>query len=280
MASLTFPPLVPPTVPAGPAVQPVVPALPAAGMLADTALPFSLPQAVAAPAVPAPPGAAAPDMAAMRPDQVMMARQMHFPATDGQALASSWRGMVRSYASELVRREQQARAGQLPAALLAAGQHGAQRGIDPATILPDAWRFTVHGQGQREQHLVVVTGEPDPRQGRRRRARAALRLELELDDGTRVVVQAEPLPGGILLDLCAENAPTLRRLRALQPELEAVLEGAGLRVLRWKFRDRFPAGVIHARMPSGEAAGMLSLPVFRAMAELALLLPALPPHKD
>jgi hypothetical protein len=37
---------------------------------------------------------------------------------------------------------------------------------------------------------------------------------------------------------------------------------------------------VHARLPSTEAAAALSLPVFRAMAELALLLPAEDRHTD
>ena len=49
---------------------------------------------------------------------------------------------------------------------------------------------------------------------------------------------------------------------------------SGLRVLGWAWRDSLPEGRVHARLPSTEAAAALSLPVFRAMAELALLLPA------
>jgi len=44
-------------------------------------------------------------------------------------------------------------------------------------------------------------------------------------------------------------------------------------VLAWSWRDRLPDGPAHARLPSAEAASALGLPVFRAMAELALLIP-------
>jgi hypothetical protein len=44
-------------------------------------------------------------------------------------------------------------------------------------------------------------------------------------------------------------------------------------VLGWTWRDSLPQGRVHARLPSTEAAAALSLPVFRAMAELALTLP-------
>lgn len=273
MASITLPPLLPSVTPSL-QVTPVAAALPSAALAAGgEALPFSLPQ-TATPAAPAPTGGA--DAAAMRPDQLMMSRQLHFPPPDGAALAASWRGMVKNYSSQLTRREQQQRAGQLPSAMLQAGQDPRmQRQVDGAGIIhPDAWRFTVHAQGAKEQHLAVVTGDPDRGQGRRRRGRAALRLELELPDGARVTIQAEPLPGGLALELCAQDKPTLERLRALQPALEAAVGRAGLRVLRWRYRDSLPPGQIHARLPAADAAVGLSLPVFRAMAEVALLLPA------
>jgi hypothetical protein len=277
MAIFSFPPLLPPVVTPMPHVEPVVAAIPAAAILAEAeALPFSLPQT--AQPVAGPPADAGQDPAALRPDQVIMSRQLSYPANDGPALAAAWRGMVRSYAAQLTSREQQARAGQLPAALLIAAQDGrVQRGIDMAgTIHPDAWRFTVHARGPQEQYLSMVTGDPDQQQGRRRRPRAALRLELMLADGTRVTVQAEPLPGGLGLELCTSDAGALERLRALQPALEVAVRRTGLRVLRWRYRDSLPPGQIHARLPSAEAASALSLPVFRALAELALLLPAQP----
>jgi len=274
MASISFPPLVPPT--AAPLrVDAVAAAIPAAAIAAEgEALPFSVPLG-GRPQAPAAPHDA-PDGAAMRPDQVMMSRQVTYPTADAPTLAAAWRAMVRSYAAQLVSREQKARSGQLPAAVLIATQDGrVQRQVDDSgTIHPDAWRFTVHSQGPKEHHLAVVTGDPDHNEGRRKRTRAALRLELELADGTKVTIQAEPLPGGLILELCAPDAAALARLRELQPALELAVGRAGLRVLRWKYRDVLPGGVIHARMPSADAASMLTLPVFRAMAELALLLPA------
>jgi hypothetical protein len=216
----------------------------------------------------------------------MMARQLTWPTPDGGALASAWRGMVRNYGVQVVARELQARTGQLPAALLLAGQHGqpgeqAPRGMrpDPQATPFDAWRFTVRAGQARDQHLRVVEGEPEPQQarqqqGRRRRARAGLRLELVLEDGTVVTVQAEPVAEGVKLELCAPGPRALARLRELAPQLEAAVLRAGLRVLGWTWRDALPDGQAHARLPSAEAASALSLPVFRAMAELALLLPA------
>jgi hypothetical protein len=256
-------------------VGPVVAAAPVALVSADSDL-LPLPFAQSLPATPSAAPAEVPQTgAAMLPDQVFMARQLVFAAPDARTLAGTWRSMVRTYGSELVNREQQARARQLPPAQLVAAQEG--RVLDPRGTLGapvDAWRFTVHPGGQHEQHLLVVADEADQPPGRRRRGRAALRLELELADGTRIVVQAEPMADGVALELCAPDARTLDRLRELQPALEDAIGRAGLRVLRWKFRDSLPAGSVHARMAAAEAANGLNLAVFRVVAEVALLLPA------
>ncbi|MEW6761379.1 MAG: hypothetical protein AB1437_11185 [Pseudomonadota bacterium] len=213
------------------------------------------------------------ESAAMRPDQVFLARQMSYPAADGQRLAASWRSMVRSYGDQLADRALRVHAGQLPPAVLAASQEGRILRQPDGSLPPDAWRFTVHAGGARDQHLDVVQDDADGPSGRRRHARAALRLELELDDGTTVVLQVEPIPGGLALELCAPDAPSLARLKALQPVLEDAVERAGLKVLRWRYRDRLPLAASHARLQAGDVVQVLTLPVFRAVAELALALP-------
>jgi len=286
MASLSFPPLVSPVLPAVPAapalpVGPVAAVAPAALLAELDSLPLPLPGSQPAQAQAAQAAAdGMPDGAAMRPDQVMMARQLSWPSRDGGTLASSWRSMVRSYGAQLVSRDLQARPGQVPTAVLLAGQLNGQ---DPRILRQaaqdgapfDAWRFTVHAGSAQDQHLRVVQQDQEPQQQqRRRRARAALRLELVLGDGTVVTVQAEPVADGVLLELCAPDQASLARLRALQPELETAVARAGLRVLGWKYRDSLPLGPAHIRLPSADAASALSLPVFRAMAELALVLPA------
>lgn len=241
-------------------------------------LPFSQPLAAtapsAAPAAPAAAAAAAQDAAAMRPDQVMLARQLAYPALGGEALAGNWRSTVRTYGALAAAREIQASAGQLSPAQLAAGQEGrSPRPLEQHAAPADAWRFTVH-TGDRHAHTLQVVPDERPRQGRRR-LRAALRLMLELEDGVHVVLQAEALPGGLAIDLCAPDRRHLERLAPLQPALEAVIERVGLRVVRWTLRDALPAAGVHAHAALEEAAAVLSLPVFRALAELALVLPAL-----
>lgn len=280
MASLSFPPLVSPVLPAVPAgsslpVGPVAAVAPAVLLAEMDALPLPLPGSQTSPAA----GGAAPDTmqegAAMRPDQLVMTRQLTWPAQDGGTLASSWRSMVRSYGTQLVNRELQARPGQLPAAMLLAGQDPrVLRQSDQQNTPFDAWRFTVHAGSPRDQHLRVVQQDQESQQQKRRRGRAALRLELVLQDGTVVTVQAEPIADGVRLELCAPDEASLARLRALQPELESAVARAGLRVLGWTYRASLPLGPAHIRLPSTDAASALSLPVFRAMAELALVLPA------
>lgn len=283
MSSVSFPALPPP--PPSPAsalqVGPVAGPAPAiaASLLAGGAdgppLPFSQ-------ALPTPSGAAgqavadgAAEGAAMRPDQVLMARQLAYPQQDAASLARGWRAQVRSHGSQLTSRALAASSGQLSPALLAAAQQGQVVRQPEPLAHPDAWRFTVHGGGAAPQHLAVLAEDADQPPGRRRRPRAALRLELELADGSKVVIEAEPLPQGVALALCAPDAPTLARLRRLQPELEQALEKAGVRVLRWQYRDRLPAGRSHATPANAEAAAQALTPaVFRTVAELALLLPA------
>jgi hypothetical protein len=268
-------PLLPPALPQL-NVGAVAAALPVA-LAQQEAFPLPLPgvQALApAPAAAADPGAA--DGAAMRPDQVFMSRQLHFAQADGQTLATSWRAMLRNYGSQMMNRELRAHAGQLPPAVLAASQDGRvlRQPDGPLTAPPDAWRFTVHAGGPHAQQLRLVAEDADQPPGRRKRGRAALRLELELADGSKVVVQVEPMPEGVALELCAAGASALERLRRLEPMLEAAVAKAGLRVLRWRYRDTLPPGPAHARLAYTEAAQVLTLPVFRAVAELALMLPA------
>lgn len=281
MASVSFPALLPPATPALPAAPvPAVAPATAVALLAGGAdappLPFSQPLAGGAGA----PAQAGPDAgaegAAMRPDQAVLARQLAYPPLDAAGLARSWRAQVRNHGSQLSSRALASSAGQLSPALLAAAQQGqVVRQNEPLAAHPDAWRFTVHGAGQAPQHLAILSSDPDEAPGRRRRLRAALRLQLALADGSTVVIEVDPVPGGIGLALCAPDARTLTRLRWLQPELDALLGRAGLKVLRWRFQERPPDGHIHARLADAEAiVEALSPAVFRAAAELALHLPA------
>lgn len=274
MASISpVPPLPAPVVPPLQAVA-VAAVAPAAFAAAESQLPLPQSQPLAAnPAAPAADAQA--DGAAMRPDQVFMSRQLVFPQADARALATTWRTMVGGYASALIERQLRAQGGALAPALLLGGQDGRPPGRADAPVLPaDAWRFTVHAGSAQAQHLEVVRKGADQPPGRRRRSRAALRLELALLDGSVVAVQVEPVPGGVALELAAASSEALARLRGLQPMLEEAVRRAGLRVLRWSFRGHLaPAGEVHAALAAEDVGEVLTLPVFRAVAELALVLP-------
>ncbi|MBD8528969.1 MULTISPECIES: hypothetical protein [unclassified Massilia] len=266
-------PLLPPVTPplqanAIAAIAPVAFAAAQAELPLPQAQPLAPPQAAA--------GAEHADGLAMRPDQVFMTRQMVFSQADGRTLAGNWRAMVGTYGATLAEREWRTRAGALPPLLLLAGQEGRAPARPVDGQLPaDAWRFTVHAGSAQAQHLQVVRKGADGGGGRRRRPRAALRLELALADGTHVALQVEPAPGGVAIELAVPDAYALARLRALQPALDAAVARAGLVVVRWSFKAGIaPAGSAHALLAAEDAAQVLTLPVFQAVAELALMLPA------
>ncbi|MFC4930508.1 hypothetical protein [Massilia sp. GCM10023247] len=269
----TIVPLLPPTTPPLQATA-VAAVAPVAFAAAESQLP--LPQSTPLPNQPAAAGAETGDGAAMRPDQVFMSRQLVFPQ-DGRLLAGHWRALVGNVGATLAERELRARGGALPAALLAAAPDARVpgRALEAHVLPADPWRFTVHAGSAREQHLQVLRKGPDGQSGRRRRPRAALRLELELADGTQVAVQVEPMPGGVAIEMAVPDAHALARLRALQPVFEAAVERAGLVVLRWSFMHGIMTGApAHAALAAEDVADALTLPVFRAVAEMALLLPS------
>lgn len=276
MASISpIPPLLPPVVQPLQAVA-VAAVAPVAFAAAEAQLPLPQSQPVAANPAANTGADGRPDGAAMRPDQVFMSRQMVFPQADGRALASTWRSMVGGYAAALIERQLRAQGGALAPMQLLAGQDGRPvgRGADAPVLPADAWRFTVHAGSAQAQHLEVVRKGADQPPGRRRKTRAALRLELALADGTVIAAQVEPVPGGVALELAAPDAAAAERLRGLQPLLDEAVQRAGLRVVRWSFRGQVaPAAPAHAALAAADVGEVLTLPVFRAVAELALVLP-------
>lgn len=209
----------------------------------------------------------------MRPDQAQIARQLAYPNADAQTLARNWRAMVRGHGAQLTSQALAYSAGQLSSATLAAAAQGqVVRHAELATH-PDAWRFTVHVGDHAPLHLSVLSDDADPPGGRRKRARAALRIELTLADGTVVVLQVDPLPQGLAIALFTLEPRVLAWLKTLQPQLEGALVAAALTVQRWHYQDRLPAPRTRAMIANAEAAAQMLTPaVFRAVAEMALLL--------
>lgn len=271
MATIQLAALLPlPVTPLAPAVQ--------HGAATFPALPASLPLAAAdaapagsmAAALAANPGAAMAEAASMRPDQLFMSRQLAWPALDGAALANAWRGMAATYGLQLAAQQQQAAGQHLPGNLLMAGQFPpAQPGQQPALQWhPDAWRFVTQGPA-RPLTLRVLEGGPDQQPGRRRRGKAALRVELTLEDGMRATVQLEALPEGVMMELAAPYTSSLELLRAALPGLREAIARAGLTLVRTTLRH-----ALAPARPVRDAASAAALPdpLFRAMADVALLL--------
>ncbi len=106
----------------------------------------------------------------------------------------------------------------------------------------------------------------------RRRGKVALRVELIIIGIGRVVIQMEPAGDGVLLELAADEEAALRHLRLALPEIADAVRRAGLRVVRCRLNRQLHAQRVHGNYPMQAGAASLSLPLFRAMAEVALLL--------
>lgn len=282
--AIQFAPLLPVAItPLAPAAQPgahTFPALQAALPLIAAGGPEGAPNA-AAPAGSAAGTASAATLAesaSMRPDQLFMARQLAWPALDGAALAAAWRGMVTTYGLQLAALQQQAAAHQLPGSLLMAGQFAppAQTAQQPALHWhPEAWRFVTQGPA-RPMTLRVLSGGADQPPARRRRGKAALRVELTLPDGTRASVQLEALPEGVMMELATPFTSSMEQLRAAMPEIREAILRSGLTLVRTTLRH-----ALAPARPLGDPGGaaLLPEPLFRAMADVALLL-AMPAGED
>ena len=280
MAIQFAPLLTVPITPLAPVAQPgahTLPALQAALPLIAASAPEGAPNPAVATPAPTISAASLAESASMRPDQLFMARQLAWPALDGAALAAAWRGMVTTYGLQLAALQQQG-AGQLPGSLLMAGQFApAQQAAQQPALHwhPEAWRFVTQGPAC-PMTLRVLSGGADQPPARRRRGKAALRVELTLPDGTRATVQLEALPEGVMMELATPFTSSLEQLRAAMPEIRQAILRAGLTLVRTTLR--------HALAPprplaDPASAAMLPEPLFRAMADVALLL-AMPASEE
>ncbi|CUI07793.1 flagellar hook-length control protein FliK [Massilia antarctica] len=214
------------------------------------------------------------ESAAMRTDQVFMARQLAWPVLDGASLANAWRTMVRAYGAQLAALQEQGRSQFMPGNLLMSGvQHALQvtpTGQQTMMWHPEAWRFVLPGAGGQQLALRLLTGLPDPPPSRRKRAKAALRLDVVLADGSHATVQLE-LVDGVLMELAAEHPRAVAQLRQALPGLKIAVEQAGLRLARVSVRQGLWPGK-PLEQYSAQVSAVLPPSLFRAMAEVALLL--------
>lgn len=217
-------------------------------------------------------GAMARDSSAMQVNQLFFTRQLVWQPPDAAQLAASWRVMVRTYGEQVASLQEHARGQHMPGALFMAEQQGAGARL-PVPPDSEAWRFAVYGwAGQRLLLRVLPGGEDEEDAPRRRHGKVALRIELTIDGLGRVIIQMEPSGDGILLELAADEAAALLMLRRMLPELAEVIRHAGLRLLRCRLNRVLHAQRLHSGFAMQNAANSLSLPLYQAMAQVALLL--------
>ena len=217
------------------------------------------------------------EAAAMRPNQVFLSRQLVWHPPDAAMMAASWQVMVRTYGQQRAAWLEQAGGQHLPASLFMA-DHNPSAVRDGRPGLPlvtelEPWRFSVLAWGAERLVLKVVSKDDDETPARgRRRTRVALRLELVLPELGRVTVELEPgVSNGVLMDVATAHAAALQHLRELMPTLSALISRSGLTLLRCRLRRELPPAAAGS-YPTEAQTAMLSAPLFKAMADMAVLL--------
>lgn len=217
------------------------------------------------------------DAASMQPNQLFMSRQLAWHAPEPSAMAASWMAMVRTYAEGRAALLAQAQGRHVPASVFLsdAAQHVLRDGRVPSQLVSelDAWRFAVYAWGAEKLVLRVVARDPDDEDGAspsRHPPHVALRLELHLPGLGKVVLQMVPADGGAMLEIGAAQAGAMQHMRAMLPELGAIARRCGVRIMRVRLMRELPGpGAGH---PTGMQIALLTPPLFRAMAEVAVLL--------
>ncbi|WUR11190.1 hypothetical protein E7V67_015870 [[Empedobacter] haloabium] len=220
------------------------------------------------------------DTGAMQPNQLFASRQLVWQTPDTSVLAASWQVMVRNYAEQRAALQQQTEGRRLPSGLFRSEQAGAvlQGGrVSPEVVAEtEAWKFAVYAWGAEKLVLRVVTLSPDEdeasdRRGRRPAVpRVALRLEVFLPDMGKVVVQMEPAPGGVLLDIGAAQQAAMQHMRTLLPQIAVLANRCGITIGRARMMRELPAAA--GNQPTGRQVAQLTPALFRTMAEVAVLL--------
>jgi hypothetical protein len=218
------------------------------------------------------------EAAAMRPNQVFLSRQLVWQPPDTNAMAASWQVMVRTYGEQRAAWLEQASGQHLPASLFMTDHtpstlRDGRPGMPVVTEM-EPWRFAVYAWGAERLVLkVVVKDDEEYERDRRRRSRVALRLELMLPGVGRVVIQMEPASGnGVVLEVGAAQTSAMQHMRDMLPQLAAVVSRSGLSILRCRLRRELPASTGEHSYPSRLHTAALTQALFRAMAEVAVLL--------
>lgn len=238
-------------------------------------LPPSNAEALAAALADMPNGA---DPAAMRPNQVFLSRQLVWQPPDTALMAASWQVMVRTYGEQRAAWLEQASGRHVPSSLFMADHTPAVmrdgRPGQPLVTEMEPWRFAVYAWGAERLVLKVVVKDDDEyERDRRKRTRVALRLELMLPGVGRVVIQMEPAGGnGVVMEVGAAQTSAMQHMRELLPQLAATVSRSGLTILRCRLRRELPPSTGEHAYPTRLHTAALTQAIFRAMAELAVLL--------
>ena len=264
---------------------PVTPLAPAPAAPASVGMPFDGPDAQPLPqsglealaaALADLPNASEPS--AMRPNQVFMSRQMVWQPPDTAMMAGSWQTMVRTYGEQRAAWLEQASGQHVPSSLFMA-EHTPSALREGRPGLPlvtemEPWRFAVFAWGAERLVLrVVVNDDEEPVPQRRKRVRVALRLEVMLPGLGRIVIQMEPAAGnGVIMEVGAAHTSAMQHMREILPQLAAMVGRCGLTILRCRLRRELPPTSSEHPYPTRVHTAALTAAVFRAMAEMAVML--------
>ena len=218
------------------------------------------------------------EAAAMRPNQVFMSRQLVWQPPDTAMMAGSWQTMVRAYGEQRAAWLEQANGQHVPSSLFMADHtpsalREGRPGLPLVTEM-EPWRFAVFAWGAERLVLrVVVNDDEEAERQRRKRARVALRLELMLPGLGRVIIQMEPAAGnGVLMEVGAAHTSAMQHMREILPRLAAMVARCGLTILRCRLRRELPPTSTDYPYPTRAHTAALTPAVFKAMAEMAVML--------
>ena len=215
------------------------------------------------------------DPAAMRPNQIFLTRQLVWHPPDATLMAGSWFVMVRTYGEQRAAWLEQARGQRMPSSLFMADSgENLRDGRAPAPLVTEMepWRFAVYAWGAEQLVLRVLARDADSGSDPRRRGRAVLRLDLMLPGVGRVILQMEPAGGGVILEVGAQQSAAMAHMREMLPRLAALISRSGLTILRCKLMRELPQLSSTRIYPTRSQAAALTPAIFKAMAEVAVLL--------
>src|SRR5471030_2299032 len=202
---------------------------------------------------------------------------------DAMLMAGSWFVMVRTYAEQRAAWLEQARGQRMPSSLFMADSgENLREGRAPAPLVTEMepWRFAVYAWGAEQLVLRVLARDAESGTDPRRRGRAVLRLDVMLPGVGRVILQMEPAGGGVILEVGAQQSAAMAHMREMLPRLAALVSRSGLTILRCKLMRELPQLSITRIYPTRNQAAALTPAIFKAMAEVAVLLSQPQPPDD